>query len=106
MRTKNIQNKPAVNQAVNAVAGPPILPPPIAGVPSGRPSLAPVTSLPAPSRLQAPRPSRVPRPSGIETLGARNSSPLTTGPEIILKAEEKPPVLPVHLTEEEINARV
>ncbi|KAI0739220.1 P-loop containing nucleoside triphosphate hydrolase protein [Daedaleopsis nitida] len=103
VRTKNIQNKPVVNQ-VNAVAGPsqPSLLLPAASTSSGRPSLAPIASNPVQSRLPGPRPSRVPRPSAIEPLGPRSSLP---GPEII-RTEATPPTVPAHLTEEEINARI
>ncbi|RPD53144.1 kinesin-domain-containing protein [Lentinus tigrinus ALCF2SS1-7] len=98
VRTKNIQNKPVVNQQVNAIAGPSrsTIPPP---APSGRPSLLP-NMIPGHTRLPAPRPSRVPRPSSIEVIDARSLLP----PLEPVKVE--PPPLPVHLTEEEINARI
>ena len=66
---------------------------------SGRPSLLP-NAIPGPSRLPGPRPSRVPRPSNVEVIDSRSLLP----PLVFAKVE--PPLLPVHLTEEEINARV
>ncbi|KAI0720850.1 P-loop containing nucleoside triphosphate hydrolase protein [Cerioporus squamosus] len=95
VRTKNIQNKPVVNQQANSVAGPsrPTIPLP---APSGRPSLLP-NAIPGPSRLPGPRPSRAPRPSGVEVIDARSLLP---------PPAPQPPTLPVHLTEEEINARI
>ncbi|TBU52461.1 kinesin-domain-containing protein [Dichomitus squalens] len=107
VRTKNIQNKPVVNQQATTAAA---LPKPIQLSTSftltsfNQPSSAATAG---PSRLPGPRPSRVPRPSGfgLDHVGGRSSLPLPPVAEAI-KIEEKPPVVPAHLTEEEINARI
>ncbi|KAL1946389.1 hypothetical protein VTO73DRAFT_15516 [Trametes versicolor] len=101
VRTKNIQNKPLVNQQANATAGPSsvTIPPPAA------------RSIPAPahaSRIAGPRPSRVPRMSNAGA-GPRPSLAFSSIPPPAVKRESLPPpapVMPAHLTEEEINARI
>ncbi|EIW55394.1 kinesin-domain-containing protein [Trametes versicolor FP-101664 SS1] len=101
VRTKNIQNKPLVNQQANATAGPSsvTIPPPAA------------RSIPAPahtSRIAGPRPSRVPRMSNAGA-GPRPSLAFSNIPPPAVKRESLPPpapVMPAHLTEEEINARI
>ncbi|KAI0642491.1 P-loop containing nucleoside triphosphate hydrolase protein [Trametes meyenii] len=99
VRTKNIQNKPLVNQS-NAAAGP-----------SSAPTQpAAVRSIPASSyttRPAGPRPSRVPRMSNVSSTAPRTS--ITNIPPVA-KLEQKLtptlPLVPAHLTEEEINARI
>ncbi|KAI0630947.1 kinesin-domain-containing protein [Trametes polyzona] len=99
VRTKNIQNKPVVNQHPTVQAGP---------------SSAPIQpsaprSIPAPpntTRLPGPRPSRVPRISNVSS-GPRLSNAFASLPQAVIKVEEKAaPTIHVHLTEEEINARI
>ncbi|KAI0822872.1 P-loop containing nucleoside triphosphate hydrolase protein [Trametes gibbosa] len=95
VRTKNIQNKPLVNQQVGPSSAP--------AVPRAIP--APTQS----TRLHGPRPSRVPRISNVASVssGPRPSLAFSGLPAPTAKAEEKPPpVVPVHLTEEDINARI
>ncbi|KAI0764505.1 kinesin-domain-containing protein [Trametes elegans] len=105
VRTKNIQNKPLVNQQAFILASA-----------TAGPSLAPVQPLPArpipgpsqttqTSRLPGPRPSRVPRISNI-SAGPRSSLTFSSLLPPAVKVEEKQPSVPAHLTEEEINARI
>ncbi|RDX42160.1 kinesin-domain-containing protein [Lentinus brumalis] len=99
VRSKNIQNKPVVNQqATIPVPGPSRSTIPLPA-PSGRQSLLP-NAIPGPSRLPGPRPSRAPRPSAIEVVDTRSLLPPAT------MVKHQPPPLPVHLTEEEINMRI
>ncbi|KAI0676625.1 kinesin-domain-containing protein [Trametes maxima] len=102
VRTKNVQNKPLVNQQANAAAGPSSAP------------IQPVTarSIPAPlhtARPHGPRPSRVPRMSNVSSTAPRSSLTFSSIP-LVTKLEEKPALalapVPAHLTEEEINARI
>ncbi|PIL26656.1 hypothetical protein GSI_11281 [Ganoderma sinense ZZ0214-1] len=105
VRTKNIQNKPVVNQQATVAASKPLQLPPAqpafnSSIPPPQPAAAPSAG---PSRLPGPRPSRVPRPSAV--FGDRGSLPLAPLPESV-KVEEKPSAVPLHLTEDEINARI
>ncbi|KAH9917698.1 kinesin-domain-containing protein [Epithele typhae] len=98
VRTKNVQNKPAVNQS-NAVAGPSKP----QGVAAPLPNAAATVS--ALLRPALPRPSRMPRPSVVHAPSGRPSLTAASPPEPI--AITKPaPTLPLHLTEDEINARI
>ncbi|KAI0349857.1 kinesin-domain-containing protein [Trametes cingulata] len=104
VRTKNIQNKPVVDQRVNAAAGPSLV--------SMQPtSSAPTRSIPVPehttsTRLPGPRPSRVPRISNATSGGPRTSLAFSSLHAPSVKVEEKVATVPPHLTEEEINARI
>ncbi|KAI8969759.1 kinesin-domain-containing protein [Trametes punicea] len=106
VRTKNIQNKPVVNQQANATALPSFLPGQSAMSVSAHsiPVSAQVT------RLPAPRPSRVPRISNIMPPSHRVSLASSSLPSAVeikdKKTEASPSVIPAHLTEEEINARI
>nr|VWP00188.1 Glucose transporter rco-3 [Ganoderma boninense] len=79
---------------------PPAQPPLNQSIPPPQPAAAPSAG---PSRLPGPRPSRVPRPSAV--FGDRSALPLAPLPEHV-KVEEKPSAVSLHLTEEEINARI
>ncbi|KAI1786603.1 kinesin-domain-containing protein [Ganoderma leucocontextum] len=106
VRTKNIQNKPVVNQQANtAVSSKPLQLP--TAHPLHNQAAPPPQPAAGPSRLPGPRPSRVPRPSAVfsDLSGQRSSLLLASLPEPV-KVEEKPPAVPLHLTEEEINARI
>ncbi|KAI0367731.1 kinesin-domain-containing protein [Pilatotrama ljubarskyi] len=104
VRTKNIQNKPLVNQQVNATAGPSSV--------AIQPAISAQTrSIPAPAhttgtRLPGPRPSRVPRISNVASAGPRTSLTFSSLHAPGAKTEGKLAVVPPHLTEEEINARI
>ncbi|CDO76921.1 hypothetical protein BN946_scf185006.g3 [Trametes cinnabarina] len=101
VRTKNIQNKPVVNQQAKAVHAP-----------SSTTFSAPARSIPASSQFihhPGPRPSRVPRISNIASSSHRVSLTFSSLPPVVKvdkKVEEKPAVIPPHLTEDEINARI
>ncbi|OSC97390.1 kinesin-domain-containing protein [Trametes coccinea BRFM310] len=101
VRTKNIQNKPVVNQQANAIT-----------IPSSSTSSTLTRAIPAPGQLirpSGPRPSRVPRISNIASASQRASltfSSLPPAVKVDKKVEEKPPAIPPHLTEDEINARI
>ncbi|KAH9886009.1 P-loop containing nucleoside triphosphate hydrolase protein [Cubamyces lactineus] len=111
VRTKNIQNKPLVNQQANSNAGPSLIPGNTATSASASARSIPAPSNTTNSRLPGPRPSRVPRISNISAGGPRNSLTFSSLPPAV-KVEERvqpapaPAPVPVHLTEEEINARI